>query len=67
MLPQSRKWVQKQVLEEKQPTGTGVCFECQFILENSLSSTPVNPDSCAVIHSSCLVKTIEYNYLACSY
>jgi hypothetical protein len=27
----------------------------------------VNPDSCAVIHSSCLVKTTESNYLARSY
>jgi hypothetical protein len=27
----------------------------------------VNPDSCAVIRSSCLVKTTESNYLAPSY
>jgi hypothetical protein len=35
----------------------GVCWE----------TIPVNPDSCAVIRSSCLVKTTEYNYLARSY
>jgi hypothetical protein len=31
------------------------------------STTIVNPDSCAVIRSSCLVKTTESNTLARSY